>query len=144
MQCISQIQPVNFSTSLVSNQEYQEYADTTQKLNAQQTQCKLNCDTTQTNIKIEPVESSESISPQRIMSTPLTYQANSLSVGSISSPCHSQVITAAVPKISEIQENEMSNAPKSNVTVCTENLKPIELTKSTSYLLSYTYKRKQH
>uniref|UniRef100_U9U8S4 Uncharacterized protein n=1 Tax=Rhizophagus irregularis (strain DAOM 181602 / DAOM 197198 / MUCL 43194) TaxID=747089 RepID=U9U8S4_RHIID len=46
------------------------------------------------------------------------------------SPYHSQVITAAAPKISGIQENEMINTPKSNVTVCTENLKPIELTKS--------------
>lgn len=142
MQCSSQIQPVNFSTSLVSNQENQEYAATTQILNVQQTQCETT-QTDMTDIKIEPVESPESISPQWIMSAPLKYQANYLSVGSISSPYHSQVITAAAPKISEIQENEMINTPKSNVTVCTENLKPIELTKSTSYIISYTYIRKQ-
>ncbi|PKY20125.1 hypothetical protein RhiirB3_496894 [Rhizophagus irregularis] len=129
VQCSSQIQPVNFSTSLVSNQENQEYAATTQILNVQQTQCETT-QTDMTDIKIEPVESPESISPQWIMSAPLKYQANYLSVGSISSPYHSQVITAAAPKISEIQENEMINTPKSNVTVCTENLKPIELTKS--------------
>lgn len=130
VQCSSQIQPASFSTSLVSNHSNQEYTATKQNLNVQ------------TNIKIEPVEPPKPISPQRIMPAPLKYQANSLSNGSTLSPSHYQVITAAVPKISDTQENEneMKNTPKPNVTMCAD-LKPIELTKSTSYLKCYTYIR---
>ncbi|GBB98019.1 hypothetical protein RclHR1_03120004 [Rhizophagus clarus] len=123
MQCSSKLQPASTSTSLESNRANQECATTSQDLDVQQTQFELNCDTTQPIIKIEP----ESISP---------LQANSFVVGdsnrSIPSPPQSKVITAAVPKMSDVQENEMKNTPKPNITVCTENLKPIELTKSSS------------
>lgn len=132
MQCSSQIQPASSCTSLETNRANQEYAATSQDLNAQQTQFESNCATTQPIIKIEP----GSISP---------LQANSFTVGdsngSIPSPPHSKVITAAVSKMSDVQENEMKNTPKPNITVCTDNLKP---TKSMFYLLSYTSIRKQH
>jgi hypothetical protein len=117
----------------------QEYTSTSHSLNAQQTQCALNCATTQPNTKIEPIASPKSpnakiepiASPKSIspIPVPLKSQTNSFAVGgsngSISSP--------SPPKISDVQESETKNTPNPNVMVCTENLNPIEPTKSTPY-----------